>query len=91
MSNVPWYLEPFKHVLEEDYMPNEKSIEVLKQPYGKDMNGHIPCQRCGKRGDDVLFIRQWHKKHWNHCLADLVLCKECRDELATALKEGEQE
>lgn len=70
---------------------NEKSIELIKQPYNKNMNGHNPCQRCGKRGDDVLIIRQWHKTLWNHSLAGLVLCKECRDELATALKEGEQE
>lgn len=70
---------------------NENSIEITKQPYNKNMNGHIPCQRCGKRGDDVLIIRQCHKTKWNHAITDLILCEECRDELATALKGSEQE
>lgn len=69
---------------------NKESIEIKQQSYDASMNGHIPCQRCDRRGNDVLIIRQWHKKLWNHALADLLLCAECRNELAVALK-GEQE
>lgn len=69
---------------------HEKSIEIKRQAYSAEMNGHIPCQRCGRRGDDVLIVTQWHKRLWNHTIQDLVLCAECRNDLAVALKGGQK-